>query len=114
MFLTNTASPLVSYLQLADLKADTTLDLTDRNGAALADATLNQLLRQQSAHLDTLIGYSLLPQEQTIQRKGDGTFYLRTNRYPLIYVRQIKVVLPSSTGYDIPVKSMKIDYDTGI
>src|SRR5579884_4030954 len=116
MFLTNAAAGITipSYVQLSELKNDGSLDLTDKSGNLLSDATLQQMLQECSGALDIRMGQSFLPQEKTVQRKGDGTFYLDSGRYPLIYLKQVKVVLPTSVGWDIPIKALKVDYETGI
>lgn len=110
MFLTDPAS----YLTLAQLKSDPALVLTDGSGVAIPDAILNDYLEEHSGEIDAIIGQSYLPQEQTLSLRGDGTNKLRIPRDPLIYVKQVKVVLPTTrTGFEIPLSSLLIDYENG-
>jgi hypothetical protein len=109
MFLTSPAS----YVTLADLKADTTLDLTDRLGNPIPDPILNDLLEENSGQVDARIGMSFLPQEQKIRIQGNGSNWLFLNRKPLLYVRQVKIVLPNSAGFDVPIQSLLADHQAG-
>jgi len=104
-----------SYLTLAQLKSDPTLVLTDLTGTAIPDAILNDFLEEHSGEIDTLIGQSFLPQEATLTLRGNGTNRLSIPRDPLIYVKQVKVVLPTTTvGFEIPLASLLIDYENGV
>lgn len=102
-----------SYLTLAQLKADSSLDLTDRSGVALTDATLNDWLEETSGQIDGIIGQSFLPREETIEILGSGSNLLRVGRSPLLYVRQVKIVLPNAVGFDVPTQSLLVDYEAG-
>jgi hypothetical protein len=101
-----------SYLTLAQLKSDPTLTLTDLTGMAIPDDVLNDFLEEHSGEIDALIGQSFLPQEATLSLRGNGTNRLTIPRDPLIYVKQVKVVLPTTTvGFEIPLSSLLIDYE---
>jgi hypothetical protein len=114
LFLVSQARPLASYLQLADLLSDTSLDLTDRSGVALSTDTLNGWLTEHSGEIDALIGQSFLPQVETIRIYGQGSTFLRIPRTPIIYILQAKIVLPNSVGFDIPVQSLLVDAWSGM
>lgn len=103
-----------SYLTLAQLKADDTLDLTKKDGTTpIGDPTLSDLLEETSGQIDAMIRQSFLPQEETIELIGEGTNFLAVGRYPLIYVRQVKIVLPNAVGFDVPTQSLLVDYASG-
>jgi len=102
-----------SYLTLAQLKGDETLDLTTRTGTAISDATLNDWLEETSGQIDANIGQSFLPREETLRRYGNGSNFLSVGAYPLIYVRQVKIVLPDGVGFDVPTQSLLVDYEAG-
>jgi hypothetical protein len=102
-----------SYLTLAQIKADETLDLTTRTGAAISDATLADWLEETSGEIDAIIGQSFLPREETVPCWGNGSEFLSVARSPLIYLRQVKIVLPNTVGFDVPTQSLLVDYDAG-
>jgi hypothetical protein len=102
-----------SYVALADLKADTTLDLTDRNGNLIPDSVLSEFLEDESGNIDALIGQSFLPQEEKLRFFGAGNNFLTLSRSPIIYIKQVKIVLPNSVGFDVPVQSLLVDFQMG-
>jgi hypothetical protein len=102
-----------SYLTLAQIKSDETLDLTTAAGVQISDATLNDWLEETTGEIDAMIKQSFLPEEKTISLQGSGSNLLETHQYPLIYVRQVKIVLPNAVGFDIPTQSLLVDYESG-
>jgi hypothetical protein len=102
-----------SYLSLSDLEADTTLDLTDRTGTAISGSILNGMLEEASGHVDAYIGQSFLPRQITKRFIGSGTNFLFLNERFVIYVRQLKIVLPNAVGFDAPVSALLVDSEFG-
>lgn len=109
MFLQSPAS----YITLADLKADTTLDLTDPKGNPVPDAILSELLEEHSGAIDAYIKQSFLAQEQTVRLQGNGSNLINLGRRPVIYIKQVKIVLPTTAGFEIPLQSLLVDYQHG-
>ena len=103
-----------AYLSVNDLKADPTLDLTDRNGVAIPDAQLAEMLEEAAGEIDAVCGQSWLARERTYRVHGDGTSRLRLPDAPLIALRQVKIVLPTTSGFDVPLSALLVDYEHGL
>ncbi len=101
-----------SYLSLADFRAGAS-GVVAGLVASLSDPQVQAILNAASGVADAIMRRSLLAQEVTVYRRGDGSATLELNRSPLIYVRQIAFAQPGLGGYVIPTQNILIDYQSG-
>lgn len=99
-----------TYLSVADFKAWP----NDRDISSYTDSQLEDILVSASATADSIMGRSYLPQEVTEYFEGDGTSKLSLDILgPIIYVKNVELVLPGHAPFELPLSQLLIDYQRG-
>jgi hypothetical protein len=105
MFLNNPAT----YLSLDDFKGQA----NDYDLSGYTDSQLTDILVRASGQADAIMRRSYLPQEVTEFFEGNGTNMLMLCRNPILYIKNVQLVMPGFAPFTLPVSQFLIDYQRG-
>lgn len=105
MFLNSPAT----YLSAAAFRAQP----NDYDLTAYTDAQLTDMLVRASGSADSIMRKSFQPQEVTEFFEGNGSSVLTLRRAPLIYVKNVQLVMPGFAPFALPLSQLIIDYMRG-
>ena len=105
MILTNPPT----YVTVAQFRAMA----SDYDLTLYTDAQILDIVTRASGTADGLMRKSYLAQERTIRYMGDGSNKLNLYERPLLYIKRCQIIVPGTSGLQIPVDQLLIDYDSG-
>lgn len=105
MFLNNPAT----YLSVSDFKSQA----NDYDLTPYTDSQLQDILVRASGTADSIMRRSFQPQEKTDFYEGNGTNFLVMTNAPLIYVRNVQLVMPGFAPFELPIGELLVDYERG-
>ena len=98
-----------TYLSLTDFKAQG----NDRDLSSYTDAQLTDMLVRASAKVNGILNRNYLPEELVDTYEGDGTNTMMLANNPIIYVKNVELIMPGFAPFTLPIGSLYIDYARG-
>ncbi len=98
-----------SYITAAQLRA---MPL-DYDLSSYTDPQLQDICNRVGGMIDAELRRSLLAQERNLCIYGTGQNTLELGVRPVIWVRELRLIQPGTSGYVIPISQTMIDYERG-